>query len=89
MLKFFIPSCDDLKQMRKDAGFSRDELAFFLHKDPGKFQRVGKIERDEIEPTFSEGIKWMNVCAKQISLLQNNGKEINNKTLDVLLKTQK
>lgn len=54
---------DQFSRMRKDAGYDQDQLAMLLYKDPGKRQRVGKIERGEVQPTFFEGLSWLKHCS--------------------------
>lgn len=61
--KAFAMKANDLARMRKDAGIDQEELAFALYKDPKKRQRIGKIERGEVSPTFFEGIAWFRKCA--------------------------
>ena len=66
MLKAFKPSGKNLKRMRKDAGISQEQMAFFLHKDLAKRDRISRIERGLIEPTFSEGFRWFSLCCKGV-----------------------
>ena len=51
-----------LARMRQDAGLDQDALAFMIYKDPKKRQRIGKIERGEVVPTFREALAWMRHC---------------------------
>lgn len=60
--KAFTMKAQDLARMRKDAGMDQEALAFLLYKDPKKRQRVGKIERGEVQPTFFEGLAWFKYC---------------------------
>lgn len=62
LLKNFKPNGDDLKALRREAGFSREKLAFLIYGDESKFQRIGKIERGEVDVGFSEGMKWFQIC---------------------------
>lgn len=58
----FAMKAKDLARMRKDASIDQETLAILLYKDPKKRQRVGKIERGELEPTFFEGLAWFKHC---------------------------
>lgn len=52
-----------LAKMRKDSGLSQDELAYLMFKDESKRQRIGRIERGEVEPTILEQFSWFKHCA--------------------------
>lgn len=61
--KAFAMKAQDLARMRKDSGMDQEQLAFLLYRDPKKRQRIGKIERGELQPTFFEGLSWFKHCA--------------------------
>jgi len=64
--KKLMPKAADLKRMRVDAGLEQTDLAYSLYKDPKKNQRIGKIERGEVEPTLREGLQWYFYCARDV-----------------------
>lgn len=58
----FAPTGEELKELRRERGLSRQEMALHLYNDETKYQRVGKIERGEVDIESGELMKWMFVC---------------------------
>jgi len=54
---------EKLFNLRKRSIFNQTELASILYGDPKKRQRIGKIERGEVEIGFSEGLAWIWTCS--------------------------
>jgi DNA-binding XRE family transcriptional regulator len=64
MLKEALRMSKNFSRLRKNANLRQEDLAFLLYNDESKRQRIGKIERGEIQPLFTGGIAWFVHCTK-------------------------
>jgi transcriptional regulator with XRE-family HTH domain len=71
-----------LLKLRKKAKLDQSQLASSIYGAAKKRQRVGKIERGEVELEFSEGLAWIYACS------DDSTKRELKKAVNVLLKTK-